>query len=268
MFLIHTRVGQSAIHGTGVFADQSVAAGEVVWRYDPEFDRTFSDAEFATAAPSVQSFLQEYAYRAVDLGGSWVLSGDHARFLNHSDAPNTIESTLESIAAIDIAAGVELTCNYGAFCLDWTSADLGEHMPSQTSLPHLNLHTRIQQSEYGVGVFAIHDIPPDVALFEGDNGATVLVPVVVVEAISDEAVRRMYFDFCPQEGAHFVAPADFNQLTMGWYVNHSANPNVLVDSNMRFRTKALIRAGEELMTDYATYSASIHRLRSTWVEQR
>ena len=263
MFVIKTRVGPSSIHGTGVFADESVASGTVIWRYDPVFDQVVSEEDFEAAEPAVKAFLNEYAYRAVDLGGSWVLSADHARFLNHSDKPNTVEMPLVSLAAVDIAAGEEITCNYAAFCEGWTITDFGEEA-SQARLPHLNLHTRIQQADYGVGVFAIHEIPAGVTLFEGDNGATVMVPVSVVEEIADEAVRRMYLDFCPQEGTAFIAPRDFNQLTMGWYLNHSNTPNVSVDADGRFRTKYLICKGEELTTDYATYSASANRLIPHW----
>ena len=186
MFVIKTRVGPSSIHGTGVFANESVASGAVIWRYDPIFDQTFSDEDFEGAEPVVQTFLKEYAYRAVDLAGSWVLSGDHARFLNHSDKPNTVERPLVSLAAVDIAAGEEITCNYAAFCDGWTIADFGaEVVSSHAMLPHRNLHTRIQRAEHGVGVFAIHEIPAGVTLFEGDNGTTVRVPLSVVEEIAD-----------------------------------------------------------------------------------
>ncbi|MDB5641674.1 MAG: nuclear protein [Hyphomicrobiales bacterium] len=267
MFLIRTRVGPSSIHGTGVFADEAVAAGQPVWRFNPVFDRMFPDADFDAAPPSVQAFLREYAYRATDLDGSWVLSGDHARFLNHSDEPNTIERPFESYAAVDIAAGDEITCDYGAFCLDWTRADLGEETAAdQLALPHRHLHTRIKPAQHGVGVFALHDIPAGVLLFEGDEGDTVRVPVSVVDAIPDEAVRRMYLDFCPEEDGALIAPVDFNQLTIGWHVNHSETPNVVVDADMQFRSKAPIRAGEELTTDYRTYSASAQRLIGTWTK--
>ena len=120
MFLIATRVAPSTIHGLGVFACEPVAAGAVVWRYHPGFDRTLSDADVEAAPEAVRAFLETYAYRAVQLDGALVLSGDHARFLNHSDHPNTEEGPLLSRARRAIAVGEEITCDYGAFCTDWS----------------------------------------------------------------------------------------------------------------------------------------------------
>jgi len=50
----------------------------------------------------------------------WVLSGDHACFMNHPPAPNTGAGSsgaedVTTVALRDIAAGEELTCDYRAF---------------------------------------------------------------------------------------------------------------------------------------------------------
>ena len=120
MFTVRTRVAPSAIHGIGVFADEPIAAGQEVWRYEPAFDRTISDEELARAPDGFRHLLQTYAYRSVDLGGALLLPCDHARFLNHSDAPNTAEERFRSVATRPIAAGEEITCDYGVFCAGWT----------------------------------------------------------------------------------------------------------------------------------------------------
>ena len=132
------------------------------------------------------------------------------------------------------------------------------------ALPHRNLYTRLQASWNGVGVFAIRDIPERTVLFVGDVGATVRVPIAEVESIEDREVRKMYFDFCPVVGGAFVAPADFNQLTMGWYTNHSDYPNVNVDQELRFSTNRLVLKGEEITTNYTTYSEHAGRALASW----
>jgi hypothetical protein len=264
MFILRTRIGPSAIHGSGVFAQEPAAPGQVVWRYDPIFDRLFTQTQLDAAQPAIRQFLQMYAYPAIDFDGAWLLAGDDARFLNHSNVPNTVERRFESLAAVPIAVGDEITCDYGAFCMDWNPAELGELLGDRRTTPHCNLYTRIGRATHGVGVIAIRDIPPGTELFMGDYGATVRIPVDEVEAIEDPEIRRMYLDFCPEERAAFIAPADFNQLTMGWHVNHSDSPNVAVGPGMKFISSRLIPRGEELTTDYASYSESAKRLMASW----
>lgn len=123
MFVIRTRVGASPIHGVGVFAAEPVALGQTVWRFEPGFDRVITDEEFGTAPAAFRDFLAMYAYRSTDMDGQTILSCDHARFLNHSDDPNTEEQPFVSIARRQIAVDDEITCDYGAFCVEWTGFD-------------------------------------------------------------------------------------------------------------------------------------------------
>jgi uncharacterized protein len=120
MLLIRTRVGPSRIHGIGVFACEAVAVGTAVWRYEPAFDRLITDAEIAEAPQAFRDFLETYSYRSMEVAGGVILPCDHARFLNHSDRPNTMERPFVSLASEPIAAGDEITCDYGAFCEGWT----------------------------------------------------------------------------------------------------------------------------------------------------
>ncbi|RYB02565.1 SET domain-containing protein [Lichenibacterium ramalinae] len=120
MFLIRTRLGPSPIHGVGVFALEAVPAGTVVWRYDAAFDRIVTPTERDGAPRAFRAHLDAYAYPSADLGGATLLCCDHAKFLNHSDHPNTAERPFMSVAARPIAVGEEITCDYGTFCVGWT----------------------------------------------------------------------------------------------------------------------------------------------------
>jgi uncharacterized protein len=91
----------------------------VVWRFHPPFDQILSQCDVAGLPKAARDYLETYAYRCLDLGGRLVLSGDHARFLNHSDDPNTEERPFVSIARRPIVPGDEITCNYAAFCTGW-----------------------------------------------------------------------------------------------------------------------------------------------------
>ena len=122
-------------------------------------------------------------------------------------------------------------------------------------LPHDHLFTRLQPSPgRGIGVFAIRDIPQGVDPFHGDHGGTVLVPMSEVERIDDPALRRLYLDFCPVVDGHHLAPADFNRMTISWYLNHADEPNIVADEVVNFVAARLILRGEELTVDYTTFS--------------
>ncbi len=123
MFLIKTFVGASAIHGNGVFAAEAIAIGTVVWRFEPIFDRVISDEELYGMPTAFCNYLDMYAYRSSDLGGRLLLPCDHAKFLNHSSDPNTIELPLKSVASRQIKLNEEITCDYSKFCVDWTGFD-------------------------------------------------------------------------------------------------------------------------------------------------
>jgi SET domain-containing protein len=120
MFLIKTRVEPSPIHGCGVFACEAVPIGSLVWRFYPPFDRVISDEQLEGLPDAIRAHLDAYAYHSRELGGKLVLSGDHAKFLNHSADPNTEERPLTSLARKTIEAGDEITCDYGAFCIGWS----------------------------------------------------------------------------------------------------------------------------------------------------
>jgi SET domain-containing protein len=118
MMLIPTRVLPSGIHGLGLFAVEGVRRGAAIWRFEPGFDQVFSPAQLAVLPPEAQRHLRWFAFQ--DAGGGWVLSGDHACFMNHSPAPNTgappnANAPTVTTALRDIAAGEELTCDYFAF---------------------------------------------------------------------------------------------------------------------------------------------------------
>jgi uncharacterized protein len=63
-----------------------------------------------------------------------------------------------------------------------------------------------------------------------------------------------------------VAPSDFNQITMSWYMNHSDTPNVTATPELQFVTLRFVPAGEELTADYTTYSGHAGKYAAAWNE--
>jgi SET domain-containing protein len=129
------------------------------------------------------------------------------------------------------------------------------------SLPHEGVFVRLGVSEiHGVGVFAQQRIDAGLNLFANDSRAITWVPSTVLE---DEALpefaRRLYLDFAIRRGDELGCPANFNLLTIGWYLNEPTagqQPNVTATANFDLVALRDIEAGEELTLSYASFSQS------------
>lgn len=121
MLLVATYVAPSSVEGVGVFADEDIAAGSVIWRFDPLFDRLLSVSEIAALDRIQQDHVTRYGYGYPMDRTLTVLESDNGRFMNHSDRPNTVFSDPHfGYALKDIAAGAEILCDYNEFDPDFT----------------------------------------------------------------------------------------------------------------------------------------------------
>ena len=109
MILIPVRVGPSRIHGQGLFCVEPVAAGTPVWKFQAGFDRAFPPAAFEALPPEARTHVRWFAYFDGE-ADAWILSGDHACFMNHDPRPNTgtaegATGAVVTVALRDLAAG-------------------------------------------------------------------------------------------------------------------------------------------------------------------
>lgn len=117
MLCVKTVLKQSSIHGIGLFADEDIKKGTIVWRYNPLIDIILSQREIDSLKEGCRNQILNYSFKTKD--GDYVLVSDDNRFINFSIEPNIddvadIESP--SIANRDIKKGEELTCDY---CFDF-----------------------------------------------------------------------------------------------------------------------------------------------------
>jgi SET domain-containing protein len=113
MMLVRTHLANSSIEGVGIFATESIKAGDVIWRLEPKFDVFFNATEVDNLPPHMQDFIARYGYPHLSKPGIIVLELDNGRFMNHSESPNTDFTSFDfGYALRDIAAGEEITCNY------------------------------------------------------------------------------------------------------------------------------------------------------------
>ena len=120
MFIVRTYVAPSGIHGNGVFAGEDLRQGQPIWRYAPGLDLVVPFDVIAAAPKAFRDYMEMYAYVSPQVGGGMVLSCDHAKFINHSDSPNTVIDGHTTLARIAINKGDEITCDYRICCADFS----------------------------------------------------------------------------------------------------------------------------------------------------
>jgi SET domain-containing protein len=120
--MIKTRVKQSTVPGAGlgIFADEFIPKGKVTWRFCPGYDLVVPKDDLLRFSEASRAQFLNYCYFDSERK-HFVLCGDDARFLNHSDNPNLAEKWDETdtegyeVASRDIEAGEELFVNYYEF---------------------------------------------------------------------------------------------------------------------------------------------------------
>ena len=116
MMLVPVYVAPSTIEGLGLFAAEPISEGDLIYRYESQFDKVFLRDRLHELPKQSRDFVRRYATAHPRDPNKLVLDSDEARFMNHSKTPNTDFSVpLVGIALQDIEAGTELTANYKQF---------------------------------------------------------------------------------------------------------------------------------------------------------
>ncbi len=128
-----------------------------------------------------------------------------------------------------------------------------------TKLPHEGVWVRLGVSAIeGIGVFAIRPIPKGTDIFANDRVPLTWVRQSELDSAGlSEAQAALYHDFGIRRGGQIGCPANFNNLTPGWYLNEpppGETANVAADSRFAFTALRDIAAGEELTIDYSGFS--------------
>jgi len=116
MMTVKVKVGDSSIHGTGIFAAEPILKGRVVWMLSPAVDRVLTDYAVKYAESRAQEFIRQRGYLN-PTRPQWVICADEAQYWNfprNGDEANTymgdeIDGQKIVLAARDIAVGEELT---------------------------------------------------------------------------------------------------------------------------------------------------------------
>ena len=105
----------------------------------------------------------------------------------------------------------------------------------------------LRPSEYGVGVFAVHDIEKGAYLRLFGNEDEQEVDVSVVRKKED--VPEFFQQWCVSREDSLWCPKDFGCMEIGWYLNHSKDPNAY-HKDYEYYAIRDIKSGEEITIDY------------------
>lgn len=87
MIVIKTYIGDSKIHGTGLFASEFISKGTLIWKLNPDFDLVLSNKEFENLPTLTQNFITHFSHFDKVLNRH-ILCSDHARFFKKPETPN------------------------------------------------------------------------------------------------------------------------------------------------------------------------------------
>lgn len=121
MLKVKTKLKPSKIHGIGLFADQDIRKGAIVWEFTRFFDRRYTTGAVRLMPSRVRQYMKRYSWKSIDTG-LILLCNDQASYFNHSDTPNCysgntkfVDGERVTIALRNILKGEELTDDYNSF---------------------------------------------------------------------------------------------------------------------------------------------------------
>lgn len=121
MFMIRTSLAKSRIKGAGlgVFTEEPVKKGQLVWQWHNKIDVELSFSEVAKMPAAARHNIYKYLWLRDPRKRKLTLCADLGAFVNHSDTPNLSDGGKgggsSEYATRDIPAGTELTCDYNSF---------------------------------------------------------------------------------------------------------------------------------------------------------
>ncbi len=115
MITVKTEVRPSSIGGLGLFSNQFIPKGTLIWKNFTDSELILTQAMFEGFSDYMKSVFRVHGYLDKKTN-EWKLPLDNSRFFNHSDKPNTFQDEEgNSLALYDISINEEITVNYADF---------------------------------------------------------------------------------------------------------------------------------------------------------
>lgn len=237
MLLIKTTIGPSIIHGIGLYADQFIPKGTIIWEFTPGFDHRLTKSKLEKWK-EIDPDASKYVY--LDKNTSqYILCSDNARFMNHSSTPNSRHMYLkneygQTIATRDIQIGEEIIYHYQ----DCERNAIPRGYRDMDNPKVIVKNTR----KYGQALFARENINKGevIAAFNGDiiKARNIFnIPNDPPFELRDHAIQFEENKWRDSKGiAKFIA--------------HSCEPNCGIKEKFKIVALEDIKKGEEVTFDY------------------
>lgn len=118
MIHIKYKLDRSKIHGIGIFADQEIKKGTLIFTAEQILDVNITQRQFDSLSIAEQKEVKYWGFFD-KTSQKWHVDFDHIHFINHSYLANTTQDFSHSetylVATRDIKCGEELSQNYLSF---------------------------------------------------------------------------------------------------------------------------------------------------------
>lgn len=114
MLIVDTKVSESSVHGTGLFANQDIVKGQVIWKFNESSCEVFYFDKFILKCIDldINSIFNLLHYSYVKNNLIYFISND-AKYINHSPEPNVCFLDWKTeVASRDICKGEEILEDY------------------------------------------------------------------------------------------------------------------------------------------------------------
>ena len=113
MIVVKTKLDRSLISGIGLFANQDILKGDLIWKMTSISVLKITSTTYEKLSQTEKDFIIQKDYYWLDDDGNYLIPIDDSRFVNHSKAPNIISlDENSSVASRDIKQNEELTIDY------------------------------------------------------------------------------------------------------------------------------------------------------------
>ena len=118
MIHIKYKLDKSLNHGIGLFTEEEIKVGQVIYTASPLLDVNITQEQFDSLDDKEKKEVRWWGFK-IQADNIWHVDFDVSKFINHSYAPTVTQDAEHKeaylVAARDIGAGEELTQNYLEF---------------------------------------------------------------------------------------------------------------------------------------------------------